>query len=122
MECIFRKEITGLIIMRNFALRLLLLFSISWFMLPTATPHSKATTTALLAQGLPEWLVVEIFEAACASSTHFSDIGLENLLTYYADATATIEYLGLNPINPLYDRYRVVAGGGTVIVDIISET
>ena len=102
--------------MRSLAL-ILLLF---WGSLANAgQPSLLMGTQVECVQGFPEWLVADVLEAACVESQHFSDIGMESLLLYYHDGTAAIDYLGRDAVNPAMGRYRVVAGGGMVTVEII---
>ena len=66
--------------------------------------------------GYPQGLVVEILEGACAASEFFGDIGVEVLWGYYQDGTLQISYEGRDAVDPSLGRYKVVYGGGIVIV------
>lgn len=104
--------------MRNLLFAFLLfLGTASLATLPASSPHVGYHAP----QSLPHWLVVNVFEAACAQSEHFSDVGAENLVTYYYDATATIDYLGRDAVNPSMGRYSVSYDGGTCIVTSIDS-
>lgn len=107
-----------MIVMRSLAFFLLLLLNI-----PVHATHCPLPleAQALYPQEFSDGLVAAIFEAACAQSQHFSDIGMQTLLLYYHDGTATIEDLGRDAVNPQMGRYRAVAGGGAIIVTITDD-
>ena len=66
----------------------------------------------------PQGLVVEILEGACAASEFFGDIGVEVLWGYYQDGTLQISYEGRDVVDPGLGRYKVVYGGGGVVVAV----
>ena len=66
--------------------------------------------------GYPEWLVVDVLEAACEASEYFGDMGVEVLWGYYQDGTLQISYQGRDAVNPAMGRYKVMYGGGIEII------
>lgn len=102
--------------MRNLVLAFLLFLGTTT---PATLPAGSLFVCWQEPQSLPHWLVVDVFEAACAESEHFADIGVEELVVRYYHATATIEYLGRDAVNPAMGRYRAVAGTGGVVVVIV---
>lgn len=106
--------------MRNLVFALLLLPGFAAYAVassPFVSQQIKVTSQS----GWPAWLVADVLEAACTQSQHFGDMGMETLMLYYGDGTATIDYLGRDAVNPAMGRYRVVAGGGTVVVAITDD-
>ena len=104
--------------MRNLVFAFLLFLGI---VRPILLPANSQSVSHPVPQSLPYWLVVDVFESACAESEHFSDIGVEELMTRYYHGSATIEYLGRDAVNPAMGRYRAVAGGGSAVVSVIDS-
>ena len=104
--------------MRNLVFAFLLFLGIAC---PIPLPANSQSVSHPVPQSLPYWLVVDVFEAACAESENFSDIGVEELVTRYYHGSATIEYLGRDAVNPAMGRYRAVAGGDITILSIIDD-
>lgn len=84
--------------------------------LPASTlPHpSKQMLPAF-----PDWLAARVFEAACAQSFHFEDLGPAQLMTLYYAGQACIEYLGRDTANEELGVYRAKIEGGSVMVSIL---
>lgn len=105
--------------MRTKFLALLLLLSGLGVATSPAANHTPKYQDPALGSSFPQWLVIDIFEIACEKYTHFSDIGLENLLAYYSDGTAIIEYIGRDPVNPQMGAYRVRCSGNDGIIILV---
>ena len=104
--------------MRNLVFAFLLFLGIAR---PPLLPANSQSVSHSVPESLPYWLVVDVFEAACAESEHFSDIGVEELVTRYYHASATIEYLGKDAVNPAMGMYRAAADGGIIVVIITDD-
>jgi hypothetical protein len=67
---------------------------------------------------IPAWLALRVCQAAQPALYSFTSMTTFQLFNAYRAGTATITYLGVDPVDPNRGLYRVNAGGGDVIISI----